>query len=501
MIYTVPHFLNGSAFSNETETPHPIYNPALGEIIGHVHFSNKKLCDTAVATAKEAWHSWSDTTPTQRIQILFAFRALLEKYKHEIALLVTQEHGKTLNDANGSIARAIEIVEYHCGLLTQLQGTYSNNVSSGIDTYTIRQSLGVCVGVSPFNFPVMVPIWMMIPAIACGNTFILKPSEQAPSAPLRLVELLHEAGLPSGVVQCIHGDKSIVEQLLTHVDVAAATAVASTPVAKSIYTLATAHGKRAHTFGGAKNHCVIMKDADLKQAAHAVVGAAFGSAGERCMAISVIVAVEDQTAQDFLDELLPLIKKIRIDKGDIEDCDMGPVISHAHQARILDAIEQGIASGAQLCVDGRTFKHPKYPQGYFIGPCLFDHVTENMPIYQNEIFGPVLCIMRVADLDEAISLVNRHQYGNGSAIFTRDGYLAREYSRKVQVGMVGINIPIPVPIASHPFGGWKNSSFGDTNMHGAEGIHFYTKRKTITCKWPLTQLTENNFNMPNHRNS
>jgi malonate-semialdehyde dehydrogenase (acetylating) / methylmalonate-semialdehyde dehydrogenase len=345
----------------------------------------------------------------------------------------------------------------------------------------------------------MVPVWMIIPAIACGNTFILKPSEQDPSAPVRLLELLSEAGLPPGVANCIHGDKTTVEQLLTHPDIAAITAVASTPVAETIYTTATAHGKRAHTFGGAKNHCVVMPDADMEQAATAITGAAFGSAGERCMALSVVVAVGDKTADALIHQLTPLINAIKIDAGDTPSCDMGPLISSAHRQKVLAAIDQGVHEGAKLLIDGRTFKHPKHPQGYFLGPCLFDKVTEKMSIYQNEIFGPVLVILRADDFEKALALVNRHQYGNGTAIFTREGFSAREYAERVQVGMVGINIPIPVPVASHPFGGWKRSSFGDTNMHGPESIHFYTKLKTITCKWPATEALTNAFAMPTNR--
>jgi malonate-semialdehyde dehydrogenase (acetylating)/methylmalonate-semialdehyde dehydrogenase len=339
---------------------------------------------------------------------------------------------------------------------------------------------------------------MMIPAIACGNTFILKPSEQDPSAPVRLLELLSEAGLPDGVANCIHGDKTIVEQLLAHPDIATFTAVASTPVAESIYTTATAHGKRAHTFGGAKNHCVVMPDADMEQAANAIVGAAFGSAGERCMALSVVVAVGESTAETLLGKLTPLINAIKIDAGDVPGSDMGPLISGAHRERVLAAIDKGVAEGAELLIDGRSFKHPKHPQGYFVGPSLFDQVTEKMSIYQNEIFGPVLVILRATDFEEALTLVNRHQYGNGTAIFTKDGFSAREYAERVQVGMVGINVPIPVPVASHPFGGWKRSVFGDTNMHGQESIHFYTKLKTITSKWPVTELSGSAFSMPSH---
>jgi malonate-semialdehyde dehydrogenase (acetylating)/methylmalonate-semialdehyde dehydrogenase len=499
MVYTVPHYLAGNTYIETTTKSHDIYNPAFGEPIGLVHFASIATCNKAITIAKEAWLSWSQTAPTKRAQILFKFRELLEKYQLDLARIVTREHGKTIDDAKGSIARAIEVVEYHCGLVTQLQGTFSANVSARIDCNTVHQPLGVCAGVSPFNFPVMVPIWMIIPAIACGNTFILKPSEQDPSAPIRLLELLSEAGLPAGVANCVHGDKTVVDHLLKHPDIAAFTAVASTPVAESIYTTATFHGKRAHTFGGAKNHALVMPDADMDQTANAIVGAAFGSAGERCMALSVVVTVGEQTAEALLTKLTPLIKAIKIDAGDAPGCDMGPLISSVHRQRVLAAIDQGLTEGATLLIDGRNFRHPVHPQGYFLGPSLFDNVNETMSIYQNEIFGPVLVIVRATDFEEALALVNRHQYGNGTAIFTREGYSAREYAERVQAGMVGINIPVPVPIASHPFGGWKRSSFGDTNMHGIESIHFYTKLKTITCKWPATELSTSAFAMPSHR--
>lgn len=498
MGYTVPHYIGGKAWKEESSRSYTIYNPALGEEIGQVYFADKKLCNTAVATAKAAWPAWAETTPLKRARILFKFRELLEKYQLDLARIVTREHGKTLDDAKGSVARAIEVVEFHCGLVNQLQGGFSADVSNQIDCHTLRQPLGVCAGVSPFNFPVMVPVWMMIPAIACGNTFILKPSEQDPSAPIRLLELLTEAGLPDGVANCIQGDKTLVDQLLEHPDIQAFTAVASTPVAEAIYTKATAHGKRAHTFGGAKNHCVVMPDADLDQAANAIVGAAYGSAGERCMAISAVVAVGDRTADELLNKLKPLINAMRIDAGDVEGSDMGPLVSAAHKLRVLAAIDRGVAEGAKLIIDGRNFKHQSHPTGYFMGPTLFDQVKESMSVYENEIFGPVLVVLRVSNFDEALSLINRHQYGNGTAIFTRDGYSAREFSQRVQVGMVGINIPIPVPIANHPFGGWKRSSFGDTNMHGEESINFYTRRKTVTSKWPVTKQDGNSFIMPTH---
>lgn len=498
MSYIVQHYVGGQLIKETDTSSYPLYNPALGEVIGQVYFASKSLCDKTINTAKKAGVEWAHTPAMKRAKILFKFRELLEKNQADLARLITQEHGKTLEDAKGSVARAIEVVELHCGLVNQLKGDFSADVTNGIDCHTLRQPIGVCAGVSPFNFPVMVPVWMMIPAIACGNTFILKPSEQDPSAPTRLLELLSAAGLPDGVANCLHGDKTTVDYLLAHPDIAAFTAVASTPVAQHIYTTATSHGKRAHTFGGAKNHCVVMPDADLEQAASAIVGAAYGSAGERCMAISVVVAVGDHTADALIAKMMPQIQSIRIHAGDVSNTDMGPLISSAHRQKVLAAIDKGVSEGAQLIIDGRAFKHPEHPQGFFLGPCLFDGVNENMSIYQNEIFGPVLVIMRVNQFEDALALVNRNQYGNGTAIFTRDGFSAREYSQHVQVGMVGINIPIPVPIANHPFGGWKQSSFGDTNMHGTESIHFYTRRKTITSKWPVTKIKDNAFVMPTH---
>ena len=500
MVYMVPHYIAGKLYSETTTKHHDIYNPAVGEIIGQVGFASSATTDKAVSVAKKAWISWSQEPPTKRANILFKFRELLEKHQLDLARIVTREHGKTIDDAKGSIARSIELVEFHCGIVAQLQGSFSRNVSSRIDCFTERQPIGVCAGVSPFNFPIMVPVWMMIPAIASGNTFILKPSEQNPSAPIRLLELLTEAGLPDGVANCIHGDKAIVDQLLDNKDIAAITAVASTPVAEYIYKRAIANGKRSHTFGGAKNHCVVMPDADMDHAASAIVGASYGAAGERCMALSVVVIVGgEKTKNSLVKKLIPLIKAIKIDAGDVNSCDMGPLISSAHRQRVLSAIDAGVDEGATLLIDGRGFKHKEHKDGYFLGPCLFDNVTESMSIYKNEIFGPVLVIISVADFESALDLVNRHQFGNGTAIFTKDGYSAREYAERVQVGMVGINIPIPVPIANHPFGGWKRSSFGDTNMHGLESIHFYTKLKTITCKWPTTELNTNAFNMPINR--
>ncbi len=499
MRYTVPHLISGQAFVDKTATQLDVYNPAYGECIGHVTVADAKVCHQAVRDAQDAFPLWADTTPAKRAQVLFKFRDLLESHQVELAQLVSLEHGKTQEDALGSIARAVELVEFYCGLLKQLQGMCSADVAKNIDCLTMRQPLGVCVGISPFNFPVMVPIWMMIPAIACGNTFILKPSEQAPSAPNRLVEWLLDAGLPAGVIHCIHGDKTTVKHLITHPGIQAVTAVASTPVAESIYKTAIDGGKRAQTFGGAKNHCVVMPDAVIDAAAKSIVGAAFGSAGQRCMAISVVVAVGHEVADNLIQKMTPLIHAIKIDRGDVPGCDMGPLISEKHRARVLQAVDAGVAAGARLVIDGRDFQHPDYPNGYFMGPCLFDGVTESMSIYQEEIFGPVLVVLRVEHFEAALALVNRNQYGNGTAIFTQQGYFGREYARRVQVGMVGINIPIPVPVVTHPFGGWKRSSFGDTSMHGLESIHFYTKLKTITSQWMVDQALDSHFAMPTHR--
>lgn len=499
MIYTVHHYINGRAYKDDGDAVSLIYNPALGKNIGQVGFATQETCQQALHAAKEAWLPWSQTPPVKRANLLFKFRELLEQHQLDLARLVTREHGKTIEDAKGSVARAIELVEFHCGLVMQLEGRVSMNVANGLDCYTIRQPLGVCFGVSPFNFPIMVPVWMMIPAIAAGNTFILKPSEQDPSAPMRLMELLADAGIPAGVVNCVQGDKSTVEYFLTHPDVMTCTAVASTPVAEHIYQTAIAHGKRAHTFGGAKNHCVVMPDADLDYTARAIVGAAYGAAGERCMAISVAVVVGEDTANVLIEKMRPLIQNIHINAGDVEGTDMGPLISRAHRGRVLQAIADGVEEGALLVIDGREYQHAHYSKGYFVGPCLFDQVTEEMSIYQKEIFGPVLVVLRVPDFGKALQLVNQHQYGNGTAIFTRDGFTAREYVLRVQVGMVGVNIPIPVPVASHPFGGWKRSSFGDIGMHGEESLHFYTKSKTITSKWPATAVGESGFAMPSHR--
>lgn len=505
MTYTVPHCIGKQKIIDPHARRLPVHNPADGQLIGEICIATHALCDEAVLKAEEAFQQWSQTTPSKRMQILFNFREILIKERAILAETVTREHGKTIEDAKGSISRGIELVEFHCGLLNQVQGAWTANVSQHIDCATIRQPLGVCAGASPFNFPVMVPLWMMIPAIAYGNTFILKPSEQTPSATNQLLEYLLQAGLPEGVVNIIHGDKTTVDYLLKHPKICAFTAVASTPVAQCIYETAIQQGKRSMTFGGAKNHAVIMPDANLEETAKALVGAAFGSAGERCMAISVAVAVTDSLADALIARLVPLIEAIRVDSGAQASCDMGPLISAKHRLRVLTLIEEGVKAGAKLVVDGRGFRHPTSPQGFYLGPSLFDNVAEEMSIYQEEIFGPVLLIKRVQSFEEALAVVNHNSYGNGTAIFTDSGYYAHEFSRRVSVGMVGVNVPIPVPIASHPFGGWKRSSFGDNGMHGTESIHFYTKLKTITSRWIEHQSASQKedasglFNMPTHQ--
>jgi malonate-semialdehyde dehydrogenase (acetylating) / methylmalonate-semialdehyde dehydrogenase len=492
------HFINGQNYIDPNEPVSPLMNPASGKPIGKVAYASEATCLQALQAAEQAFSSWSLTTPGQRARILFDFRALLIARQAQLVKLITQEQGKTLEDAKGSVMRGIELIEWYCGLVSHWQMPLTTQAASEIDCYTLRQPLGVCVGVSPFNFPVMVPLWMMIPAIACGNTFILKPSEQDPSAAVRLAQWLTEVGLPNGVVNVIHGGKESVETLITHPIVQCVTAVASTQVAEAIYQQAVRLNKRSHTFGGAKNHAVVMEDANMQETAKAIVGAAFGSAGQRCMALSAVVVVGEETEQALLSALIPLIKAIKVGGGEEPGMEMGPLISAAHRAKVVAAIDKGVAEGARLLIDGRGFRSAHFPEGYFLGPTLFGEVTAEMSIYQNEIFGPVLVVARMNTFDEAIALVNQHPLGNGSAIFTRDGGLARAYAQRVNAGMIGVNIPIPVPIVSHPFGGWKRSSFGDTPMHGMESLHFYTRQKSVTVKWPSSTHLGSAFVMPTH---
>ncbi|MDA8561831.1 CoA-acylating methylmalonate-semialdehyde dehydrogenase [Gammaproteobacteria bacterium] len=482
------HFINGQ-HSQESDKKLIVENPATREIIGHVSLASEKETNEAVNVAHKALNNWSATPANKRTQILFKFKQAVEANKNNLAKLLTTEHGKTLEDSMGEVQRGIEVIDFACGIPHLLKGEYTDNVGSGVDSWSIFQPLGVVAGITPFNFPIMVPLWMIPIAIASGNTFILKPSEKDPSGPLKLAELLSDSGLPDGVLNVINGDKVAVDTLLTNKLVQAISFVGSTPVAEKIYQTGCQHGKRVQALGGAKNHMIVMPDADLDQAVNSIIGSAYGSAGERCMAISVVVAVGG-VADEIINKLIPKIKEIKIGNGLDKDTEMGPIISQTQLEKIKNYIQKGIDSGAKLIIDGRTIKTKDNTKGFFIGGSLFDFVTEEMSIYQEEIFGPVLCIVRAPDYKSALNLINKHEFGNGTAIFTRDGDSARQFSQDVQIGMVGINVPIPVPMAFHSFGGWKRSLFGPLNMHGEDGVRFYTKRKTITSRWP-TGIREN----------
>lgn len=475
-----------------------IYNPATGQPVKHVQHADPEQQDRVANLALHAFPTWSALPPSKRAQIFFRFKALLETHLDELAHLITAEHGKIISDAQGEVLRAIELVEHYCAIAQLLRGTHSLAVGTNIDCYSVRQPLGVCVGIAPFNFPVMITAWLAIPAIACGNTFIIKPSEQNPSAVIRFAELLTEAGLPDHVFNIIQGDKAVVNRLITHPRINAVNCVGSTPVAEHIYHTAIAHNKRAQAFGGAKNHAIVMPDAPIDNTITALLGAGFGAAGERCMAISVIVAVGDTVADQLKAGLTQAITQLTIGAGEQTNADMGPLISAAHRQRVIDYIAAGIDAGATLVVDGRSPPPATPTEGFFLGATLFDHVTPDMTIYQDEIFGPVLCIVRVNDYEEALNLVNQHECGNGVALFTQHGGIARDFAAQVQVGMVGINVPIPVPVAYHPFGGWKRSVFGDVHLHGDEGVRFYTKTKSVTSQWPQHDAITAPFAMPNH---
>jgi len=481
----IPHRINGKNIIVEHQKL-AIINPATGVQSAILYCADQDLVNSAVLAAQAAQLDWSSRPYLKKAIVLRNFAKIIEDNSAHLAQLVSQEHGKTREDAEASIQRGLELLHYHCAISQQLQGTYSQ-VALNVTTHTIYQPLGVCAGITPFNFPVMVPMWMMVPAIACGNAFILKPSEQVPSASLQLVEWFEEAGLPAGVAQCLQGKAQTVQLLLEHPDIKAITAVASTKVANHIYTEATKRGKRAHTFGGAKNHAVVMSDANLEYAADNIVRAAFGSAGQRCMAISVVIAVGQKVAAPLMDLLTKKINQIN------PKVDMGPVVSAQKRNFLVDCITQGEREGAKLLIDGRNYSS----NGFFIGPSLFDNVTTAMSIYQNELFGPILSVMHVNNLEEAIELINNHRYGNGGVIFTQSGHLAQHFSNHIECGMVGINIAIPVPVVSHPFGGWKESSFGSNGMHGMESINFYTKRKSIVTSWPENNL-DASFSMPHH---
>ena len=492
----IGHYIDG-AITTKSQREADVFNPATGEAIAKVGLATKQETEDAIAIADAAWPAWAATPPLKRARVMFKFKALLEANMDRLAEAITKEHGKVLSDAKGEVIRGLEVVEFACGIPHLLKGEHSVNVGSNIDSWSMQQPLGVCAGITPFNFPCMVPMWMFPVALACGNTFILKPSEKDPTVSLIIAELLTEAGLPKGVFNVVNGDKEAVDTLLTDPRVQAVGFVGSTPIADYIYTTASANGKRVQALGGAKNHLVVMPDADLDKTVDALMGSAFGAAGERCMAISVAVAVGD-VADSLVERLKSAAQDLRVGPGLEQDPEnhMGPLISKEHLAKVTGYVDSGVAEGATLLVDGRGFKAKGHENGYFIGGCLFDHVTEGMKIYQEEIFGPVLCVVRVKTFEDALSLINRHAYGNGTAIFTRDGDSAREFSQRVEAGMVGVNVPIPVPMAFHSFGGWKKSLFGILHMHGPDGVRFYTRMKTVTSRWPEGIRSGMEFVMP-----
>jgi malonate-semialdehyde dehydrogenase (acetylating) / methylmalonate-semialdehyde dehydrogenase len=478
----IGHYINGQHVPVSGASM-PSYNPASGVAIGAVALATPAEVDQAAQAAEAAFHAWSQTPPLKRARVMFRFKELIERDMDKLAATITREHGKVFSDAKGELVRGLEVVEYACGIPELLKGEYTEQIANGIDAWTMRQPLGVCAGITPFNFPAMVPMWMFPMAIACGNSFVLKPSERDPSTALHLAELLKEAGLPDGVFNVVQGDKIAVDALLDHPAVRAVSFVGSTPIAEYIYARGTATGKRVQALGGAKNHMIVMPDADLDHAADALMGAGYGAAGERCMAISVAVAVGDATADALVAKLAPKVRALRIGNGMDEQVEMGPVITAQHRDKITGYIDDGLAAGAELVVDGRGHRVAGCEQGFFLGGSLFDRVTPGMRIYKEEIFGPVLCVIRVPDFAAALKLIDEHMYGNGTAIFTRDGHVAREFAHRVQVGMIGINVPIPVPMAFHSFGGWKKSLMGDHHAHGPEAVRFYTRQKAITQRW------------------
>ena len=497
-MHIIPHHINGQECL-EGSNSSAVYNPATGEAIAKVIFADAHLVNSAVEAAKIAQVSWGAMPAIKRAKILRDFSKLIEAGEDKLAHLVTLEHGKTINDAKASIQRGLEILHYHCHIQQQLQGSFSHQVSQDVDCHTFYQPLGICAGIAPFNFPVMVPMWMMVPAIASGNAFILKPSEKVPSAALKLVQWFEEAGLPKGVLQCLQGDLSTVNLLLNHPDIAAYTAVGSTQAAQHIYTEACRLGKRAHTFGGAKNHAIVMNDANFEQTSDAIVSSAFGAAGQRCMAISAVVCIGKACEDKLLPLLQQKIRPLKVGPGNQDASDIGPVISAPQLSFLNQAISQGVAEGAKLLIDGRNPPISQKSSGYYLGPCLFSNVSPNMFIYQKELFGPILVLLTVESLDAAIALINQNTYGNGAVIFTTNGQAARHFSNTSSAGMIGINIPIPVPIVSHPFGGWKQSGFGDHPMHGPHSILFYTQQKSVTTSWPKPEtIAEINLNMPHH---
>jgi malonate-semialdehyde dehydrogenase (acetylating)/methylmalonate-semialdehyde dehydrogenase len=488
-------WVNGRASASTSPRSGAVTNPATGQVTRRVPFANAQDIDSAVKAASAALPGWSSAPPLRRARVMQKFLALMQANQKELARLASEEHGKTLPDALGSVQRGIEVIEFACGIPHLLKGEYTENAGSGVDCHTLRQSVGVCAGITPFNFPVMVPLWMFPVAIACGNTFILKPSEKVPSASMRMAELFKEAGLPDGVLNVVHGDKEAVDAILDHPGIHAVSFVGSTAIAKYIYETCARNGKRVQALGGAKNHAVVLPDADLEFTADALIGAAYGSAGERCMAISAVVAVGA-----IGDPLVQLLKnkagKIKVGPGDGDGVEMGPLVTSAHRDKVAGYIDSGVAEGAKLVLDGRNRKVAGYENGFFLGTTLFDQVRPEMKIYKDEIFGPVLVVIRTDSLDAAIALVNANPYGNGTAIFTNSGGAARRFEEEIQVGMVGVNVPIPVPMSFYSFGGWKASLFGDLHVHGMEGVKFYTRTKVVTTRWPHDETPVASFNMP-----
>ena len=491
----INHWIDGKIKISDSGRYGDVFDPSTGIVQAQVALASANEVDEAVKNSNEAFKTWSKTPPLKRARVMFKFRELLETNMKELAEIVTSEHGKILSDAEGSITRGMEVVEFAAGIPHLLKGEYTEQVGNGIDSWSTRQPLGVCAGITPFNFPAMVPMWMFPVAIACGNTFVLKPSERDPSLAIKMAELLKEAGLPDGVFNVLNGDKEAVDALIHHDDVIAVSFVGSTPVAEYIYKTGTANNKRVQALGGAKNHMVVMPDADMDQATDALMGAAYGSAGERCMAVSVAVAVGD-AGDKLIEKLAPRVRALKIGPGTDPDSEMGPLITDTHKDKVENFISKGIEEGATLIVDGRGLNLQGYENGFYTGGTLFDNVTSEMSIYREEIFGPVLSVVRTNNYAEAAKLVNEHEFGNGAAIFTQDGDVAREFSNQVKIGMVGVNVPIPVPLAFHSFGGWKRSMFGDHHMHGAEGVRFYTRYKVVTSRWPTGIRAGADFVMP-----
>ena len=491
----IGHFIGGKAVAGTSGRTADVFNPASGEVTGKVALASVAEVDAAVEAANAAWPAWASMPPLRRARVMFKFKELLERDRQEFAAIITSEHGKVLSDADGELQRGMEVVEFACGIPHLIRGEYTDSVGTGIDAWSVRQPLGVVAGITPFNFPLMVPLWMIPVALACGNCFILKPSEKDPSASLKLAALLKEAGLPDGVFSVIQGDRLAVETLLAHPGIQAISFVGSTPIAEAIYRGGTAAGKRVQALGGAKNHLVVMPDADLDDATDALMGAAYGSAGERCMAISVAVAVGD-SADKLIAKLEPRVRALKVGPGTDPEAEMGPLVTREHREKVKGYVDIGVKEGAKLVVDGRGLSLQGYENGYFIGGSLFDNVTTDMTIYKEEIFGPVLAVVRVPDMASAVRMINDHPFGNGVSLFTSDGGAARNFANGIKIGMVGINVPIPVPMAFHSFGGWKQSMFGDHHMHGMEGVRFYTRYKAITQRWPSGARRGAEFIMP-----